>query len=260
MKIMIMGQSGHGKDTVCEMLVRHGYAWASSSEFACENVVYPALKEKYNYESPEQCHADRHNHQAEWYQLIADLNTPDKTTLAKAIYAGHDIYCGIRHIEEFSAIKSAGLFDYAIWVDASDRMPPEDASSCTVTKDMADFVIDNNGTLEDLERSVTHSIRRLEFEHDKTQLEKKLDYYPAMTSGPGFSIFWHDEYTLPANAENKQNGALPVDLIDTVIHRINAIQETTLATRQNEDVLDYLRAASLTIKSIGVSNNLELVG
>ena len=36
MKIMIMGQSGHGKDTVCEMLVRHGYAWASSSEFACD--------------------------------------------------------------------------------------------------------------------------------------------------------------------------------------------------------------------------------
>ncbi|MNL63682.1 hypothetical protein D3C87_1878370 [compost metagenome] len=42
------------------------------------------------------------------------------------------------------------MFDYAIWVDASDRLPPEDASSCTVEPWMADFVLDNNGTLEDL--------------------------------------------------------------------------------------------------------------
>ena len=258
MKIMIMGHAGHGKDTVCEMLERHGYAWVSSSEFMCENVVYPALKEKYNYESPEQCHADRDAHREEWYQLIADFNTPDKTALAKAIYADHAVYCGIRHIEEFNAIKNAGLFDCAIWVDASDRLPGEDESSCSVTKDMADFVIDNNGSLEELEFAATQLIRQLEHENNKNHLSSTLKYYPAMTSGPGFTVFWHDEFTLPASAK-KQNGALPVDVIDAVIHRLGAIQSTSLATAQNEDALDYLRAASLTIKSAGCAGPLKAV-
>lgn len=258
MKIMIMGHAGHGKDTVCEMLERHGYAWASSSEFMCENVVYPALKEKYNYESPEQCHADRNDHREEWYQLISDFNAPDRTALAQAIYAYNDIYCGIRHAEEYSAIKASGLFDYAIWVDAADRLPSEPETSCTVTKEMAHFVIDNNGTLEDLALNVTQSIRRLEYENDKKRLNEKMKYYPAMTSGPGFTVFWHDEFTLPASTK-RQNGALPVDVIDAVIHRLGAIQSTSLATAQNEDALDYLRAASLTIKSAGCDGRLKAV-
>ena len=245
MKIIVMGQSDHGKNTVCEMLERHGYTWASSSEFMCENVVYPALKEKYNYESPEQCHADRHNHQPEWYQLIADFNTPDKASLAKAIYAEHDICCGLRHIEEFNASKATGLFDYAIWVDASDRKPSEDESSCTVTKELADFVIDNNGTLEDLERTVTHSIRRLEFEFDRAQFDSRMSESNSLTKGPGFTIFW-DDGEFPARAK-------PVDVIDAVIHRLNA-------TQPNDDVVDYLRAASLTIKSEVNSSSLRVVG
>lgn len=260
MKIMIMGHKDHGKDTVCEMLERHGYTWVSSSEFMCENVVYPALREKYNYESPEQCHADRDSHRNEWYQLIADFNTPDKTALAKAIYAEHAVYCGIRHIEEFSAIKAAKLFDYAVWVDASDRLPAEDESSCTVTKDMADFVIDNNADLSALNDEVIKTIRRLEHLEAKKELTAKMSFYPMMTSGPGFTVFWHDDFTLPAGAKNKQNGALPVDLVDVVIHRLSAIQSTSLATSQNEDALDYLRAASLTIKSAEAPSNLRALG
>ena len=249
MKIMIMGHAGHGKDTVCEMLERHGYTWSGSSAFMCAQVIYPALKEKYNYKTVAQCYADRDAHRDEWYRLIADFNTPDKAALGKAIYAEKDIYCGIRHIEEFSAIKSAKLFDYAIWVDASDRLPPEDESSCTVTADMADFVIDNNGGLADLKNEIIKTIRRLEHLEAKKQFDEKVSYYPAMTSGPGFTVFWHDDFTLPADAKNKQNGALPVDLVDTIIHRLHAEQRTALATPENDDALDFLRAASLTLKS-----------
>jgi dephospho-CoA kinase len=249
MKIMIMGHKGHGKDTVCELLEEHGYSFASSSEFMCENVVYPALKEKYNYESPEQCHADRGAHREEWYQLIAEFNTPDKTALAQAIYADHDIYCGIRHIEEFSAIKTAKIFDYAVWVDASDRLPAEDESSCTVTAEMADFVIDNNGDLNALKNEIIKTARRLEHLEAKEQFDAKMNYYPAMTSGPGFTVFWHDQFTLPSDAEHKQNGALPVDLVDTIIHRLHAEQQAGLASQEKDDALDYLRAASLTLRT-----------
>lgn len=252
MKIMIMGHAGHGKDTVCEMLGCHGYTWASSSAFMCENVVYPTLKEKYNYESPEQCHADRHDHRKEWYQLIADFNTPDKTALAKAIYANHDVYCGIRHIEEFNSIKAAGLFDCAIWVDASDRLPAEDERSCSVTKEMADFVIDNNGTIAELEKSIKASIRRLEYEESKTRLNNKVTFYPSITSGPGFTILW--------NTGNSKNGAAPEDLIDSIIHKLSGDQEINLPAQQKDDVVDYLRAASLTIKSSLAAGSLRAVG
>lgn len=249
MKIMIMGHAGHGKDTVCEMLERHGYSWAGSSDFMCENVVYPALKEKYNYDTPAQCFADRDAHREEWYQLIADFNTPDKAALAKAIYADHDIYCGIRSVEEFSAIKSAGLFDYSVWVDASDRYFVENEKSCTVTKDMADLVIDNNGSPEDLEGELLKTIRRLEHLDAKKQFDAKMSYYPAMTSGPGFTIFWNDPFTLPEHVNNTQNGALPEDLIDVVIHRLQAELTTSLATPAHEDAIDYLRAGSMILKT-----------
>jgi dephospho-CoA kinase len=253
MKIMIMGHKGHGKDTVCELLKEYGYSFASSSEFMCENVVYPALKEKYNYESPEQCHYDRGAHRQEWYQLIANFNTPDKTALAQAIYADYDIYCGIRHIEEFSAFKAAKLFDYAIWVDASDRLPAEDETSCTVTAEMADFVIDNNGDLSALKNEIIKTARRLEHLEAKEQFDAKMSYSPVMTSGPGFTIFWHDQFTLPEDAHHTQNGALPEDVIDCVIHRLQAEQSNRLATPVHDDVIDYLRAGSSTLKSVGVA-------
>ena len=73
---------------------------------------------------------------------------PDRTRLARKIYADAPIYCGIRNGLEFIAVRDAGLFDLSIWIDASDRLPPEPSTSCTVTRDMCDIVIDNNGSLE----------------------------------------------------------------------------------------------------------------
>jgi hypothetical protein len=90
------------------------------------------------------------NHRQEWYEQIAAYNTPDKARLAREIYAEADMYVGIRSLDEFFAVRREGLFDYAIWVDASKRLPPESAASCTVTPLQADMTLDNNGTLEQL--------------------------------------------------------------------------------------------------------------
>jgi hypothetical protein len=48
-------------------------------------------------------------------------------------------------------MKNTGVFDYAIWVDRSDHLPTEDPTSMSLEQWMADFTIDNNGTLADLE-------------------------------------------------------------------------------------------------------------
>lgn len=155
-KVLVMGYARHGKDTVCELLAnRYGLKFTSSSWFCAERIAFPALKDKYGYKDVEECYNDRSNHRAEWFDLITAHNTPDKSRLGREIFQENDVYCGIRNAREFHALKNAGVFHWAIWVDASERgMPVEGRDSCTVEPWMADFVLDNNGSVEDLERSL----------------------------------------------------------------------------------------------------------
>ncbi len=157
-KVLVLGYARHGKDTVCELLRdRYDLTFTSSSQFCAEHVVLPWFRSNpgtFEYKDAAACFDDRHNHRALWYDLITDYNKPDMARLGREIFASNDVYCGLRNAREFHAVKNAGLYDFAVWVDASDRVPPEDASSCTVEPWMADFVLDNNGSLEDLERNL----------------------------------------------------------------------------------------------------------
>lgn len=152
-KLIVMGHARHGKDTVCEILRdAYGYRFVSSSMFCAEGVVFTHMQDR--YATAEECFADRHNRRAEWFDRIADYNREDPTALGRAILAEHDIYCGIRNRTEFQAMRNARVFHASVWVDASDRHPSEDRSSCTVEPWMADFVLDNNRTLRDLEKNL----------------------------------------------------------------------------------------------------------
>jgi hypothetical protein len=148
MKLMIMGYGQHGKDTVCEILNKI-------------HAIYPILKDLIGYQTIEECYNDRGNHRALWFELIKAFNHHDKARLARLIYTDSYVYCGVRNIEEFKAIKEAGLFDYAIWVDASVRVSAETTNSCTVTEDLADYTISNNGSLIELESTVSEMFKVL---------------------------------------------------------------------------------------------------
>jgi hypothetical protein len=151
-KLLVIGHGRHGKDTVCEILRdKYGYSFESSSQFCSKLFIYDMLKEKYNYNSEEECYNDRHNHRAEWYNAICDYNVPDAAKLGREIFKAHDIYCGLRNKREFFAMQNTGVFDYAVWVDRSDYLPPESEDSMSLKPWMADYHIDNNGTLKDLE-------------------------------------------------------------------------------------------------------------
>lgn len=150
-KLLVIGHGRHGKDTVCDILAsEYGYSFESSSRFCSKLFIYNDLKDKYGYANEEECYEDRHNHRAEWYNAICDYNIPDPARLGREIFQAHDIYCGLRNKKEFHAMKNTGVFDYAIWVDRSDFLPPESKDSMSLEQWMADFTIDNNGTLEDL--------------------------------------------------------------------------------------------------------------
>jgi len=161
-KLLIIGHGRHGKDTVCEILRdNYGFSFESSSQFCSKLFIYDHLKDKYGYHSEEECYSDRHNHRAEWYNAICAYNIPDAARLGREIFKAHDIYCGLRNKREYFAMKNTGVFDYAIWVDRSDHLPLESKDSMNLEQWMADFTIDNNGTLEDLKRNSDQLLYRL---------------------------------------------------------------------------------------------------
>lgn len=151
MKLLIIGYGRHGKDTFAELLAHDlGTTFTSSSLFVAAAAVRPALEDiGVVYDSIEECYEDRVNHRAFWKWAISEYNTP-KDRMAKAILAEHDMYVGLRARDEFEAVK--GLFDYIVWVDRSEHLPPEPVDSNELTAEDADEVIDNNGDLYDLDK------------------------------------------------------------------------------------------------------------
>lgn len=181
-RLMILGHARHGKDTAAEWLAKnHDYKFVSSSWFMCERVVWKAIHNSYEremflerltpaqrlcrerefvemrarYADIQQCYVDRANYRGMWYDLIAAYNGSDPARLTKAIFAeGNDIYVGLRNARELHTGRLQKAFDLAIWIDASLRCPPENKSSCTVEPWMADVIVDNNGTMADLDKNM----------------------------------------------------------------------------------------------------------
>ncbi len=154
MKLLIIGNGRHGKDTVAEIMKeQYNLPFLSSSLFAAENIIYPVLKSRYN--SIQECFEDRIHHRKEWYDLICDFNSEDPAKLARCILEQYDMYVGMRSSRELQSVRTLGLVDFIIWVDASQRLPLEDVASCTVLSTDADFIIDNNGTMEQLYTNIS---------------------------------------------------------------------------------------------------------
>jgi len=172
MKLMIVGYARHGKDTVADLLTEHyDMHFVSSSYFMAERVVLPKMQkawQRYRSASPikvekppfpeyadlDEAYADRVNHRQFWFEAIKEANEDDPAFLSTAIFAEFDLYVGNRNPREFHAAKCMGLFDFSIWVDASERMPPEGEESNGIQPWMTDYILDNNGTPEHLERNL----------------------------------------------------------------------------------------------------------
>lgn len=161
-KILILGHGRWGKDQVAQMIQdKLGLTFTSSSWFVGEKAVYPTMREE--YKSIQECFDDRHNgnNRQRWYQAICAYNAQDRTRLARELLQEYDMYVGMRDQRELAACKQAQLFHYIVWVDASQRLPPEKATSISVSSRDADYTIDNNGTLEDLGKHVDQFIEQI---------------------------------------------------------------------------------------------------
>ena len=165
MKLLIIGDGRHGKDTVAEMLSVLGMTFVSSSHWCLERAIWPNCN-GYRlpvYSSLGEAYEDRVNHRDTWKQLIAEYNNP-KDRLVMEILEDHDIYVGLRKRDEFEAAKVH--FDDIIWVDRSQHLPPEPSNELTIED--ATMVVNNNGGIYDLSKRVRELHETLCWKHRNT--------------------------------------------------------------------------------------------
>lgn len=160
-KILLVGYATCGKDTVAEKLTSFGFKCLGSSTFATSKIMMPyfeSIGEPYN--SPEECYNDRINHRATWYKQIELYNKESWTRITQEMFdEGYNVYVGMRSISELNA--SRNLYDHIVWIDASDRIENEDISSCTIGPHNATYIIDNNGTMDELNKEVSDFINHI---------------------------------------------------------------------------------------------------
>lgn len=161
-KLSILGHGGHGKDTVAEILRDdYGFKLVSASRVIAEWCVIPALPEGW-YTSVEDCFRDRRNHRKGWFSAVRNYTRDDPARLVCDVLHVHgsDIYTGHRNRSEYEA--SEHLFDYTVFVDASERLPAESADTMELGPQDADYVLHNNGDAEELTEAVRQLVRHMQ--------------------------------------------------------------------------------------------------
>jgi hypothetical protein len=158
LKVLVLGNGEHGKDEFAERLARLvGLQFTSSSQFACERVIYPWFEQHMPgyYVSPTECFDDRRNWRTLWYHLISKYNSGDESRLAREIMLENDAYIGMRRFEELQACEDEDVFTHIFWVDAGDRVPLESSSSNSIQYNPNTMcMIDNSGDLDQLQEEV----------------------------------------------------------------------------------------------------------
>jgi hypothetical protein len=150
MKLLILGESRHGKDTAAEYLRdEYGLSFASSSETAAE-AIKPIL-DLVNGEKTVAEHFKERNDGTNpqlWKRSIKLYNTPDRSALCRLILKNSDVYVGMRDFEEYEA--SGRLFVDELFIEADTRVGKVTGTLDIPYHGSCMHHVDNNGTLDDL--------------------------------------------------------------------------------------------------------------
>ena len=160
MKLLICGHAQHGKDSAADLLCDFNAYTASSSSFFVIKKLEQKMCKDLGLASAAEVYERRSLHRQYLYETIRDYNSPDKARLSKEILSEHQIYVGMRDLEEFNASKH--LYDLKIWIDSSKRgIKLEPETSFNIPNDEFDVIIENNGSYELLVKKVINLARSL---------------------------------------------------------------------------------------------------
>lgn len=151
MKYLILGHKEHGKTTAADILKEEYHLeFKDSSMEAAKIFIYDLLAPKYGYKTFEECYTDRRNRRKEWYDLITEYNTPNKSRLAEKILEHNDMYVGMRDPHEIQACNNKNLFDLVIGIyDPRKEEEGKDSFAIDLFKE-CHVVIYNNSDINDL--------------------------------------------------------------------------------------------------------------
>lgn len=169
MKILILGHGEHGKTTFAKMIADAlGVSFVSSSYAALE-AIWPALSSITGVTDKDLAFRERHIYRMLWKSLISLYNAHDKSALTQRILAQHDIYEGMRALDEYQA--SRHLFDVVFYVDASQRLSNSpnlvDPSMAIPFDEFSMWYVSNNGDQALLRQVADHCANQL-LQHDYT--------------------------------------------------------------------------------------------
>ncbi len=152
-KILVLGHARHGKDTVADLLGNT----LNASKFCLQEFLYDRLQAYMKrrglgpYQGMEHAYQDRVWEREKWFYEIQQYNAINPARLAKKLLEVSNIYVGVRCARELAACIEQNLFTHILWVDASERLPPEPTSSMTISFDPSVMrLISNNGAEADL--------------------------------------------------------------------------------------------------------------
>jgi len=95
--------------------------------------------------SPKRAWEERHSNRAYWRQWYDNYRIKDPSALVRESFLKGNIAEGTRARCEMDAVARYQLADLVIWVDRDGLLDP----TLEFGPEVADFVINNNGTLED---------------------------------------------------------------------------------------------------------------
>lgn len=146
--IAIVGAGECGKDTAANFL-----ASITLLRLGCttSQVIAPHIALEDGI-TPEEAHAKRREDRPRWAAKGDELcaRAGDPAFLVRESLKGGEIVVGIRRLAEIQTVKNLNLVDLVIWLD---RTVVRD-TTIEFDSRMADVIIDNNGTILELERKL----------------------------------------------------------------------------------------------------------
>ena len=144
-KVLFVGPGRSGKDTACGMFAEiTGLKDAGTTSLALTRYVARKLG------IPDsEAYARRHESDAMrvlWFETGNAIRENDPSLLVREMLTRGDITGGVRGRPEIESVRREGLVDLIVWIDRNVPVDP----TMEYGADMADVVIKNHGTLDDL--------------------------------------------------------------------------------------------------------------